>query len=173
MQTAVTAHAAEPGVGPTLEGPVPRVARRLLAILGIAWGCRMGPSVPVLEAQEAAVTFLLSQRDWASTACLLVARAPGELEDGFVSKNLEDPPPDSIGRLSSHGLDVRPFSACSTQGMTRIVLRVGWPKATPEGFEVPVDLLCGPLGCDGGFRVYVHRTDAGVRGVGAQSTWVS
>jgi hypothetical protein len=129
--------------------------------------------VSVLDAQEAAVTFLLGQREWASTACLLVARAPGELEGGLVIKNLEDPPPDSISRFSIHGFDIRPFSACATPDMTRIVLRVGWPKATARGFEVPVDLLCGPLGCDGGFLVYVDRTDAGVRGVGAQATWVS
>ena len=135
-------------------------------------GCG-GRSASPLDAQEAAVAFLLNLTARPQPACVLIAVGPGDLEQGLVAKNLKDPPAEFLRGLSTRGLDVHPSSTCSAQGGTPTELRVGWPSSTPEGYEVPVDLLCGPLGCDRGYRVQVNRTDSGLRGVGARVTWVS
>jgi hypothetical protein len=95
------------------------------------------------------------------------------MEQGLVAKHLQDPPTEFFRSLSGKGFHVHPSATCSVRGGTPSMLRVGWPSSTSEGYEVPVDILCGPLGCDRGYRVLVKKTESGLRGVGATVTWVS
>ncbi len=126
-----------------------RLARFVIPIALLS-GCSGHPARSPVDAQEAAVTFLLGQRSRQQPACVLIATGPGDLEQGLVAKNLQEPPPEFLRGLSSKGLNVHPSLTCSAQGGTPIMLRVGWPSSTPDGYEVPVDLFCGPLGCDRG-----------------------
>jgi hypothetical protein len=141
-----------------------------LPILLIAGSCR---SPSAVAAQEAAVRFMLNQPARAQGVCISIAVGPGDRDQELVIRNLADPSPEFLARVSATGLDVRPLSACRPQGRPETVLKVGWPVPTPDGFDVPVDMLCGPVGCDHGYVVQIKETPAGLRGVGARTTWVS
>jgi hypothetical protein len=141
-----------------------------LPILLIASGCR---SPSAAAAQEAAVSFLLKLPARKQVVCISIAAGPGDRDQRLVIRNLADPPPAFLARVSANDLDVRPLSACSAQGRPETVLRVGWPVATTDGFDVPVDMICGPVGCDRGYVVQIKKTPAGLRGVSARTTWVS
>jgi len=149
-----------------------RLASLVLPI-ALVVSCGGAPSASPLDAQEAAVAFLLNQRARQQPVCVQLATGSGDLVQGLVKKNLQDPSPESLSRFAAKGISISPFSTCRASSATQTVLRVGWPATTPDGYEVPVDLLCGPLGCDGGYRVHVKGTESGLRGVGARSTWVS
>ena len=131
------------------------------------------PTRETRDAQEAAIAFLARQAHPPRRTCVQVATKPGELVEGMVQRDLEDPRPDVIERLTKRGIRIEGFATCDGGKEAVVVLRVGWPSAIDDGLEVPVDRLCGPLGCDAGYLVHVIRTSDGWQAVGARSTWIS
>lgn len=144
-------------------------------LLGALVGCSAlsGAGAASLAAQESAIAFLANQHDRSQPVCVHVATRPGDLVQGLVRNDLADPPPGLVGRLANRGLKIQPFSTCDLGKGRAVVLAVGWPSPSADGFEVPVDRLCGALGCDRGYLVHVKKTGDGWRAVGARSTWVS
>jgi hypothetical protein len=140
-----------------------------LTLVMAVTGC--SPTRPVLAVQESAIAFFAGQAK--TPICVHVATKAGELVEGMVRNDLADPPQGMVRRLGDRGLVVLPFSTCEREKHWPVELAVGWPSAISDGFEVPVDRLCGPLGCDRGYRVHVVKTAEGWRAVGARTTWVS
>ena len=144
-----------------------------LAIVVIGCSPYSRSRAPVLAVQEAAIAFFAEQSKTPQPVCVHVATKAGELVQGMVRNDLADPSQELVRRLGARGLVVLPFSTCEREKRWPVELAVGWPSATSDGFEVPVDRLCGPLGCDRGYVVHVKKTAEGWRAVGARTTWVS
>ena len=149
---------------------VMRVSSRILLIVAIlVCACGRSPRVPgaeTLAVQQAAIEFLARQSS--ATACVQIATGPGELVDGLVAKNLQDPPSELLRAIRSKGVIARPYSTCH-EG---VVIAVGWPAVGGKHATVPADWLCGP-GCGNGYEVEVVKDASGWRGIGAKVTWMS
>ena len=63
------------------------------------------------------------------------------------------------------------FSACSPSDRGHLTYRVGWPRASAEGFEVDTDRECG-IKCGEGNRIRIKASGDSWRAVEAETRWL-